>query len=156
MSPTDSGIHAQVARQVGGAESVTKLITSLKQLIGDVSFFAASEEQVRQVLSGEVKELSAQKVEAVSRLCQDNMSDWKKDQLDCGADMLQHVDWNLKVIPCTSDAFVAESRIQLQFRTDEKLVSLDADQQGMRSLYNTLEEVQHKLDQIAKSSLQKK
>lgn len=155
-SPTDSGTRAQVAREVGGAESVTKLISSLKQLIRDVSFFAASEEQVRQTLTSEVKGLSSQKAEALSKLCQDNISDWKRDQLDCGTEMLQHVDWNLKVIPCTSDTFLAEPRIQLQFQTDGKIVSVDADQQGMRSLYNKVEEVQLKLDQIAKSSLQKK
>ena len=154
-SATDSDDYAAIAREVGGAENVAKLIASLKQLIRDVSFFT-SDHQVKQLLTSEVDGLSMHIVDLLCKLCLDHISEWRKNQLNCSAELLQDVDWNLKMISCTSDSLVGEPRVQLQFKTGEASISMDADQQGMRCLYNKLEEIQHKLDQMAKSSVEKK
>lgn len=154
-SAIDVDDYPHIVRQVGGAENMTKLISSLNQLIRNVSFFNASEHQVKQLLSSEVDGLSSLVVELLCKLCHDNMSEWRKNHPNCGEELLQEVDWVLKMIPCTSAALFNEPRVQMQLKMDGKMLSLDADRQGMRSLYNKLEEVQSKLDQMAKSSLQK-
>ena len=137
---------------MGGAGNFSKLILSLKQLIRDVNFFAASEDQVKLLLTSEVKGLSALKAEVISKLCQDNMTEWRRNQMECDAELVQSVDWNLKVISCSSDGSVNEPLVQLHFNmTDQTSTAIDADQAGLRSLYNKLEEVQHKLDQIRQS-----
>lgn len=154
----DSLLSSDGLRREGGAQNVHQLIRSLTQLMRDVSFFAASEQQVAEILVRDVQHLPHEKAELIAKLIHSHLPDWKRleDETNCDAQMLLDSDWNLKLIDCMGDVHLNEPRVQFHWQTGEKVIALDADENGVRHLYNKLEEVQCKLDQLAKSSLQRK
>ena len=158
-SPTEDAVvvpSPALIQQLGGAANVSKLIAFLQQLMSDVDFFSATEEQIKQLLLKSSQDiLSEAKAAAVSRLCLENLSEWRTNGLNSGDGLLEGVEWKLKLISCCSDALVRDPRIEFQLQTPETLLSLDADESGLRTLYKKLEEVQSKLDQLAKSSQKK-
>lgn len=146
VSLSDEKVDSATVRGLGGVQNTDKLIRSLKQLMHELTFSSLTPDQTKQSLTNQVKGLSEQKVECLSKLCHDNMRDWKNMQLASGEQQLKDVDWNLKVVSCVGD----ECRVQLNLKTGQSSQSLDLNHSSMSHLYSKLEEIQQQLDQIAR------